>query len=285
MLPGIPVLGINQLNQLVSNRFASYLGEGGVNFPYYAYRVTELAFGAVVVQLTTVLLPLLSRELKDNPERAPRTLLNTITLVSFVTLPTATVLAVVSRPIIGLLFGGGEFRPADVTITGATLTAYAFSLVGVAHAKVLASAFFAQKDTRAPMWGSLVSLTVFAIGCWLIVDSLGAPGLGWANTVAMAGYASFLTGLYSRKYGFGTVKLAPVLVAVGRQFFASAAVGIGLTQTLPWLTGIDYTSAGAAVKLAVVLIPAGIVYLALVSVLGGREFLEVREALKGRRGQ
>ena len=58
MLPGIPVLGINQINQLVSNRFASFI-DSGVSYTYGAYRVTELVFGAVVVQLTTVLLPLL----------------------------------------------------------------------------------------------------------------------------------------------------------------------------------------------------------------------------------
>ena len=41
MLPGIPVLGINQINQLISNRFASFV-EGGVSYTYGAYRVTEL---------------------------------------------------------------------------------------------------------------------------------------------------------------------------------------------------------------------------------------------------
>ncbi len=41
MLPGIPVLGINQINQLISNRFASFI-DGGVSYTYGAYRVTEL---------------------------------------------------------------------------------------------------------------------------------------------------------------------------------------------------------------------------------------------------
>ncbi len=69
-----------------------------------------------------------------------------------------------SRPIIGLLFGGGRFTPDDVAMTGATLTAYAFSLVGTGHVKVMASAFFAQKNTKTPMWGSLVALIIFTFG-------------------------------------------------------------------------------------------------------------------------
>ena len=164
MLPGIPVLGINQINQLISNRFASFI-DSGVSYTYGAYRVTELVFGAIVVQLTTVLLPVLSRELRLDPGRRRGTLVGTITLVSFVTLPAATVMAVLAQPIIGLLFGGGRFRSQDVAVTGVTLTAYAFSLVGTGHVKVMASAFFAQKNTRTPMWGSLMALIVFTGAC------------------------------------------------------------------------------------------------------------------------
>ncbi|MCD4748203.1 MAG: murein biosynthesis integral membrane protein MurJ, partial [Thermoanaerobaculales bacterium] len=138
MLPGIPVLGINQLNHLVSTRFASYCGEGAVSILSGAYRITELMFGGIVVQLTTVLLPVLSRQLRRDPENAPRTLLQTISLVSYVTLPTATFLFLAGHPIVGLAFGGGRLGPAGVALMGTTLTAYAFTLVGLGQAKVMA---------------------------------------------------------------------------------------------------------------------------------------------------
>lgn len=270
MLPGIPVLGINQINQLISNRFASFI-DGGVSFTYGAYRVTELVFGLVVVQLTTVLLPLLSKQLRDEPDQAAKTLLGTIGLVSFVTLPTAVVLAVLSRPVIGLLFGGGRFGPEAVTLTGATLAAYAFSLVGTGHVKVMASAFFAQKNTKTPMWGSLIALLIFTAGCWLTVDSMGTPGLGWANTIAMACFGAFLTILYGRRYGFAGAAIGPTLVGVGRQLAAAAAVGWLLLALRPWLAGVDHTSLGGALRMGVVLAAAGGLYAALVTLLGGSE--------------
>jgi putative peptidoglycan lipid II flippase len=270
MLPGIPVLGINQINQLISNRFASFI-DGGVSYTYGAYRVTELVFGAVVVQLTTVLLPVLSKELADRPGRAPATLLNTVSMVSFVTFPAAVVMAVLAGPIIGLLFGGGRFTAADVTVTGATLTAYAFSLVGTGHVKVMASAFFAQKNTRTPMWGSLLALILFTGGCWVMVGPLGTPGLGWANTIAMAGFGFFLTVLYGRRYGFAGVGHRPTIAAVARQALAAVVMGVGLWFMRPWLAAIVETSWDGAVRLAAVLVPAGAVYLGLVTLLGGRE--------------
>ena len=251
MLPGIPVLGLNQINQLVSNRFASYI-DSGVSYTYGAYRVTELVFGAVVVQLTTVLLPLLSRELREDPEHAPRTLVGTITLVSFVTLPAAAVMAVLSGPVIGLLFGGGRFDAVDVKVTAATLAAYAFSLVGTGHVKVMATAFFAQKNTRTPMWGSLVALITFTATCAVLVGPWGTVGLGWANTIAMAGFATFLTALYALRYGFRGAGAAGALIAVGRQLAGGAVMAAGLYLTKPWLASIDHTSLDGALRLAAV---------------------------------
>jgi putative peptidoglycan lipid II flippase len=275
MLPGIPVLGINQINQLISNRFASFI-DSGVSHTYGAYRVTELVFGAIVVQLTTVLLPLLSKELRSDPSKAGQTLLGTMTLVSFVTLPAATVMAVLSRPIIGLLFGGGRFDQTDVTVTAVTLAAYAFGLVGTGHVKVMASAFFAQKNTRTPVWGSLLALIVFTVGCALLVGPFATAGLGWANTIAMTCFALFLTALYARRYGFGAGRIGGSLAAVARQVVASAVVGAGLLAARPWMAHVDQTSLIGALTLAAVLIPSAAAYLAIVTVLGGRELALLR---------
>jgi putative peptidoglycan lipid II flippase len=280
MLPGIPVLGINQINQLVSNRFASFI-DSGVSYTYGAYRVTELVFGAVVVQLTTVLLPLLSRELRSDPERAPRTLLGTVTLVSYVTLPAAAVMAVLSRPLIGLLFGGGRFDAVDVSITGATLAAYAFSLVGTGHVKVMATAFFAQKNTRTPMWGSLVALIIFTVACAILVGPWATVGLGLANTVAMACFAVFLTILYAKRYGLSAAQPAKALAGVGRQLVATAVVAGGLYYASPWLATIEHTSLDGAFRLAAVLVPAAALYVGIVALLGGRELALLVSAFKG----
>ena len=279
MLPGIPVLGINQLNQLISNRFASFI-DGGVSYTYGAYRVTELVFGAIVVQLTTVLLPVLSKELKHRPDRAPVTLLNTISLVSFVTLPAAVVMAVLSGPIIGLLFGGGRFTSQDVAVTGATLFAYAFSLVGTGHVKVMASAFFAQKNTRTPMWGSLIALIIFTTACWILVKPLGVPGLGWANTLAMTAFGLFLTVLYAMIYGFEGASPWPAAIAIARQVVAATVIGVGLAWVAPRLGAIDRTSWDGAIRLLAVLLPAGLAYVAMVTALGGRELATVVATFK-----
>jgi len=281
MLPGIPVLGISQLNQLVSTRFASFLGSGGVSIISGAYRVTELMFGGIVVQMTTVLLPVLSKQLKQDPEEAPKTLLDTIALVAFVTLPTATFLRVAAVPVIGLAFGGGRFDVAAVTVTGATLAAYAFSLVGLGQAKVMASAFFAQRNTRTPMWCSLASLVVFTAGCFLLVEPMGAPGIGLANTIGVVFYAVLLSVVYGVVFGFGGASFGPLLVSIGRQLAGCVGLAFVVWKLMPWLAGVRTTSLDGLGRLGVTVVLAGGAYLALVSLLGGRETRAIWRGFRG----
>jgi peptidoglycan biosynthesis protein MviN/MurJ (putative lipid II flippase) len=164
------------------------------------------------------------------------------------------------------------------------LTAYAFSLVGTGHVKVMASAFFAQKNTRTPMWGSLVALVVFTTMCAVMVGPYGTAGLGWANTVAMACFGLFLTLLYARRYGFRGAESGRAAAAVARQAIAASAMAAGLLQVRPWLVGVDRTSLAGGLQLATVLVPAAAVYVGVVTILGGRELSLLASAL-GRGGR
>jgi len=145
----------------------------------------------------------------------------------------------------------------------------------------MASAFFAQKNTKTPMWGSLVALVIFTVGCWWMVGSMGTPGLGWANTIAMACFGVFLTILYWHRYGFEGSAVGSTLLSMARQIAAAAAIGLGLWQIRPWLAGIDHTSMEGALRLAAVLVPAGMIYVAGVTLLGGTELKTLLATFKG----
>ncbi len=167
-----------------------------------------------------------------------------------------------------------------MAVTGATLTAYAFSLVGTGHVKVMASAFFAQKNTRTPMWGSLIALVVFTAVCAAAVGPWGTVGLGWANTVAMACFGLFLTILYARRYGYRGVRPGPVAAAVGRQVIAAAVMAVALRYSLPWLAAVDHTSLLGAARVSAVLTLAAVIYVGVATLLGGKELRLLASALK-----
>ena len=211
-----------------------------------------------------------------------RRYLLTIALISFVTLPTATFLAVMAVPVIGLAFGGGRFGPEAGAVTGATLAAYAFSLVGLGQAKVMASAFFAQRNTKTPMWCSLVSLGAFTAGCYALVGPLGAPGIGLANTIAVCSYAVILSVVYGMVYSFGGVSFGPLMLSVGRQLVGCGALLVVAWKMAPWLADVHTTSLFSLAKVGGAALLSGGTFVAVVTVLGGREILSMWSGFRGR---
>ena len=282
MLPGIPALGISQINQLVSTRFASYSGPAAVSTLHGAYRITELMFGGLIVQLTTVLLPIMSRDLRSHPNRASRTLLDTIVLTSFVTLPTAVFLFILGTPVIGVALGGGRLGPDGVALMGEVLAAYAFSVVGLGQAKVFASAFFAHRETKVPMWCSLASLLVFTGGCAVFSPRFGAVAIAWSNTCAVAVYGLVLTIVYRLRHGFGGVPKSMVWTGCARQIAGCVALALLALQLQPWLVDVVSTSLSNLAKVLAAAALAGGGYVVVVSLLGGRELWSMLQALKGR---
>jgi hypothetical protein len=97
----------------------------------------------------------------------------------------------------------------------------------------------------------------------------------------MACFATFLTVLYALRYGFRDAGLVGALIAVSRQFAGGAVMAAGLLYARPWLASVDHTSLDGALRLAAVLVPAGALYVGLVTLLGGRELSLLLSTFRG----
>ena len=73
MLPGIFGLGVTQIAMVISNQFASFLGEGAVSSLYYSGRVNELALGSFAIAISTAILPAMSRQAAASRRRSSTT--------------------------------------------------------------------------------------------------------------------------------------------------------------------------------------------------------------------
>jgi putative peptidoglycan lipid II flippase len=81
-------VGIVQVNMLVDSQFASYLEEGSVTSIYIADRVMELVLGSYAVAVSTVILPLLSRQAVERRLDEMKATLNFATrVILFITIP------------------------------------------------------------------------------------------------------------------------------------------------------------------------------------------------------
>jgi putative peptidoglycan lipid II flippase len=82
------------------------------------------------------------------------------------------------------LFGYGAFTETDAVMTSRSLVAYALGLVGFMSVKVLAPAYYARQDLRAPVRIALAALGANLVLNLVLIVPLGHAGLALATTLA-----------------------------------------------------------------------------------------------------
>ncbi len=160
LLPSIFASGVTQINILVGTIIASFQA-GAVSYLYYADRVYQINLAVAGIAVGTVMLPELSKYIKNNNYEQARNLQNrALELCLFLSIPAATALVLASDEIITSLFGYGSFDIESVNNTAIALTFFAFGVPAFSILKIFSNFFFARNDTKTPFYLSVVSVTL-----------------------------------------------------------------------------------------------------------------------------
>jgi len=160
LLPSIFSSGVTQINILVGTIIASFQA-GAVSYLYYADRVYQINLAVAGIAVGTVMLPELSKYIKNNNYELARDLQNrALELCLFLSIPAATALVLASDEIITSLFGYGSFDIESVNNTAIALTFFAFGVPAFSILKIFSNFFFARNDTKLPFYLSVVSVII-----------------------------------------------------------------------------------------------------------------------------
>lgn len=185
MIPGTIGVAAFQINVLLTQGVAFGLDPSIVASFNYAVRLMELPQGVFGISLATFLLPTLSGLAAEKKYPEFRTTLSQgLSHMLFVNLPASLLLAVLSVPIVRLLFEHGHFGPDATERAALALACLAPGLAAFSAVNILARAFFALGDTTTPMRVSLFCLGVNVGFAILFVVPLRQGGLGIANTLS-----------------------------------------------------------------------------------------------------
>jgi len=160
LLPSIFSSGVTQINILVGTIIASFQA-GAVSYLYYADRVYQINLAVAGIAVGTVMLPELSKHVKNNSSEQIADLQNrALELCLFLSIPAATALILASEEVITSLFGYGSFNNVSVINTAIALTFFAFGVPAFSILKIFSNFFFARNDTKTPFYLSVVSVTL-----------------------------------------------------------------------------------------------------------------------------
>ena len=282
MLPRVFGAGITQINLVVDSQFATSLRAGSASFLYYASRVTELTLGIFGISLATVILPSLSRAAAEGDRaRVLETLSTALRLLIFITVPATLGLIVLRWPIIHVLFERGRFTGEDTVLTAGALACYSAGLLPYAAMNVLATAFYAHRDTRTPVKVGLITFVLHLALNFVLRAPLAHNGIALSTSISALFDAAALTYLLRRKHGEfldRRVRACAWRTAAGGLLMTAALLAAGRLVDIRTLPSIGHK----AMALGALIATGASVYLAAGALMKSEEIRMFRSLLTRR---
>ncbi len=199
MLPVMVSTWIQPINQLISTRFASYI-DGGVSAMTYANSLYTMLAGILVLSMTNVIFPEMSRLTSqarlDDLQELLRSSLRTLL---FLLLPMTVGLMLLAESMIRLLYQHGTWTDTSTLITSRALIWMAVGMVGYGIQNVLVRAFYAEKNGKIPLISGAVSILLNVVLCYLLSPVMDVAGLALASALSSTAAAVLLLVPTSRK--------------------------------------------------------------------------------------
>lgn len=225
MVPRSIGLGTNQITLLAFTTIASALAAGSIAVYTFADNIQTMPVVVFGTSLATVLFPTLSEQaaLKDK-ENFLSYFTQALRAIIYTMLPTSVFMYLFSNQIIRLILGSGKFNILDTSRASNALAAFAFAILFESVLALIVRSFFAQKNTRIPMYASIVAMILSIGSGYLFSRSLGVAGL--ALGIALGNFLNVTYLLYFFNKKFIPLRLNTLSTFVFKVIFASAVAGL-----------------------------------------------------------
>ena len=192
----VPVLvsySFTEINLFFGTFLASFFMVGSIAYLNYAFRLFHLPVALIGVAMSIVAITDFSRMHalnKDTRNHLKKVLLLNITL----TLPTAIILILLSRPLVQLVYQRGNFGHQDLIYTTKVLVIYLLSLPFVNISKILTGYVFSRKDSRTANISFAIGTVVDIITAIILgfIIGIGFYAIAWGHVAGSISRSSYL---------------------------------------------------------------------------------------------
>ena len=238
MAPGFVGTAIYQVNIYVSNLLAYKINDSAATLLFYANRLMELPIGVFAIAVSTVVYPLIARHAVEGKfETMADDFRKGVRLILLINVPAAAGLALLSRPIVRLLFQHGQFTGDDARLMSLLLALFVIGMPFFSVVNLTVRAFYSVKDTSTPVKVALIDFVVNLVLSLALMHWLGAPGLVLASTTAIIVQSMLLKRALTRR--LPAMRFAPLWgsfskIALGTAVMSGVVAGgwLGLSQTV-----------------------------------------------------
>ena len=224
MAPGLFGTAIYQVNIYVVNLLAYQINDSAATLLFLANRVMELPIGVFAIAVSTVVYPVIARHAVEGRFAAmAEDYRKGVRLILMINVPAAVGLALLSQPIVRLLFRHGQFTAADAHTMAVLLALFVIGMPFFSVVNLTVRAFYSVKDTATPVRVALIDFTVNLVLSLVLMRWLGAAGLVLASTTAIIVQLLLLKRALTRR--LPEMHFGPLWISLGKIIVATAVMG------------------------------------------------------------
>ena len=241
ILISIPIIissAAGEISIIVDNSMASaFFGKAAISKLFYSKTMLTMITGVITISVTTALFPKIAElgqlgKIDQMKERISSSVVSTMLLI----IPASIGMAVLSEPIIGVVFERNAFTRNDTIIVAALLTAYAPNNIFQSIVDVVDRGFYAVGDSKTPVIVVLIQQFLNVIFNLIMIKFFGIEGLAYATVLSTAIGTVLMLFQFRKKFGSFNFKsslislvkisLATVVMALVAYFTNKALAGV-----------------------------------------------------------
>ena len=227
--------GMDYIVGIVETNLASRMVEGSVRIYNQASTLHSMPINLIGVAISNAAFPTLTEQVgAGHMDQFTDQLRKVFRVTLWIILPIAVVTFFARGYVVNFILSGGNAVMAGVL--GALVVAMLFRTMYHTAAR----AFYANQDTKTPLYVSIVAVTLnIFLAIWFTTSlGLGVYGLAWAQSIVAVVEVSILLLLVGRR--FPNIFNPTLVQAVGRMLGAAAIMGVVtyiLVSLLPLQSG------------------------------------------------
>lgn len=227
IFPAIIGSSVYILSMFVDRFIASFFGEGSIAILNFAYRINLLPLSSIVIALSIVIFPILSKHSSENNiEKLSETSLLSIRIIIFILMPIFISFAVLSLPIVRVIYERGNFTPEATILCAQLLKFFAISILGYGISEIITRTFYSMQNTTVPLKITIISVSVNAILSFILAFFLGISGIALATGITSILSAILLFKSSLKKDFVGIIMNRDFILSILKSGFAGILLGI-----------------------------------------------------------
>jgi putative peptidoglycan lipid II flippase len=189
-IPSMIGIGIREINLIADTLMASFLPTGSITALGFGNRLMQLPLGIFAISTGTAVLPLYSRYVTEHKytELSDSLRFASVSLACII-LPITTLIALVGKDFVIILFQHGAFGIRATLMTYQALVLYSIGLLFYSLNQTITPLFYANKDTKTPMYIAAVIVGLNITLNFILMQFIQHRGLALSTSItAMINY-------------------------------------------------------------------------------------------------